>query len=87
MERYGVSLIKTMNYEPSILTDQLKLEISIEIASALVGFHSGKFELYQNEITPMNILLNLEEIEPGYIILKKLAFADFGISSKMNKLA
>jgi hypothetical protein len=33
----------------------------------------------------MNILLNMEEIEPGFIELKKLALADFGISSVMKK--
>jgi hypothetical protein len=43
MERYDVSLIKAMEYEPSQLTDQLKLDISIEIASALIDLHSGKF--------------------------------------------
>jgi hypothetical protein len=29
--------------------------------------------------------MNMEEIEPGYIILKKLVLADFGISSVMKK--
>jgi hypothetical protein len=32
----------------------------------------------------MNILMNMEEKEPGYIELKKLALADFGISSVMK---
>ena len=35
----------------------------------------------------MNILLNLIEREEGYIELKKLALADFGISSVMKKSA
>jgi serine/threonine protein kinase len=85
MERYDVSLIKAMDYEPSQLTDELKLEISIEIASALIDLHSGKFKVSHNDTSPMNILMNLEEKEQGYIELKKLALADFGISSVMKK--
>jgi hypothetical protein len=32
----------------------------------------------------MNILMNMEEKEPGYIELNKLVLADFGISSVMK---
>ena len=84
MERYDTSLINAMDYEPSLLTDQLKLDISIEIASALIDLHSGKFKVSHNDTSPMNILMNMEEKEPGYIELKKLALADFGISSVMK---
>ena len=85
MERYDTSLINAMDYEPSLLTDQLKLDISIEIASALIDLHSGKFKVSHNDTSPMNILMNMEEKEPGYIELKKLVLADFGISSVMKK--
>ena len=83
MERYDISLLKAMKHEPSDLTDQLKLEISIEIASALIDLHSGQFKVSHNDISPMNILLNFIEREEGYYELKKLALADFGISSVM----
>ncbi len=76
-----------MEHEPSDLTDQLKLEISIEIASALIELHSGKFKVSHNDTSPMNILLNLIEREEGYYELKKLALSDFGISSVMKKSA
>jgi serine/threonine protein kinase len=32
----------------------------------------------------MNILMNIEEKEPGFLELKKLALADFGISTVMK---
>ena len=62
----------------------MKLEISIEIASALIDLHSGKFKVSHNDTTPMNILMNLVEKEKGCYELKKLALADFGISSVMK---
>ena len=76
-----------MEEEPSELTDQLKLEISIEIASALIELHSGKFKVSHNDTSPMNILMNIIEGEGGYLELKKLALADFGISAVMKKSA
>ncbi len=65
-------------------TDQLKLEISIEIANALIDLHSGKFKVSYNDTTPMNILMNLDEKDPGCFELNKLALADFGISTVMK---
>ena len=32
----------------------------------------------------MNILMNMDEKEPGYLDLKKLVLADFGISTVMK---
>ena len=87
MERYEASLLKAMEHEPSELTDQLKLDISIEIASALIDLHSGNIKVSHNDTTPMNILLNFIEKEEGYFELKKLALSDFGISSVMKKSA
>ena len=57
----------------------------MEISSALIDLHSGKFKVSHNDTSPMNILINFEEKEKGYIELKKLALADFGISSVMKK--
>ena len=85
MERYDIPLIKAMTHEPCELTDQLKLDISIELATALIELHSGKFKVSHNDTSPMNILLNLIEREPGFYELKKLGLADFGISSVMKK--
>ena len=87
MERYEASLLKAMEHEPSELTDLLKLDISIEIASALIDLHSGNIKVSHNDTTPMNILLNFIEKEEGYFELKKLALSDFGISSVMKKSA
>ena len=84
MERFDISFYDAMRHEPCDLTDQLKLEISIEIAKALIELHSGNFKISHNDVTPMNILMNLDEIEPGYYVLKKLAISDFGISSVMK---
>lgn len=62
----------------------MKLDISIELATALVELHSGTFKVSHNDIKPMNILLNLLEREKGFYELKKLGLADFGISSVMK---
>ncbi len=53
----------------------------------MIDLHSGKFKVSHNDTTPMNILLNFIEREEGYYELKKLALADFGISSVMKKSA
>ena len=55
------------------------------MATALIELHSGKFKVSHNDTSPMNILLNLIEREPGFYELKKLGLADFGISSVMKK--
>ena len=62
----------------------MKLDISIEITKALIDLHSGKVKVSHNDTSPMNILMNLDEKEPGYIDLKKLVLADFGISTVMK---
>ena len=85
MERYDKSLKEAMEHEQTNLTDQLKLEISIELANALIDLESNKLIVTQNYTFPMNIFFNFIESEQGYLQLSKLALANFGISSVNKK--
>ncbi len=85
MVRFDISLLQAMEHKPSDLTDQLKLEISIELANALIDLESNKLIVTQNYTFPMNIFLNFIESEQGYLQLSKLALANFGISSVKKK--
>ncbi len=50
MEKFVSSLTDAMNLKPTIFNYDQKLEISIQIAIALIGLHTGDFKLNHNDM-------------------------------------
>lgn len=76
-----------MDEKPCVLTDQLKLELSIRITIAFIHIHYGNFIVSHNDISHDNILLDIEMDgkNNNEIKITKLVLADFGISTVMKE--
>lgn len=75
-----------MNQKPCMLTDQLKLEISIRITDAFLRIHYGNLIVSHNQLSPDNVHLDLETDDiTNDILISRLVLADFYSSTIMEE--